>query len=79
MMVMIWRAVCRWTKWRRANWWRAGGGEEDSDAEGDERKLRFRDGDSNAVGDDEGDGGDAYDDEKDEGGFEREEHKLSFD
>ena len=29
--------------------------------------------------DDDGDGGDAYDDEKDEGGYEWEEHKLSFD
>ena len=40
-------------------------GRRDSDAEGDERKLRFRDGDSNAVGDDDGNGDDAYDDEKD--------------
>ena len=42
-------------------------GRRDSDAEGDERKLRFREGDSNALGDEDGDGDD---DEKDEGEYE---------
>ena len=120
MMVMMWRACCRWPEDDDLDddknddlednddqndgddgddeddiWYReqiAGGpsGEERiGDVPEGAKRTRtpretnanwdFGEGDSNAVDDDDGDGGDAYDDEKDEGGYEWEEHKLSFD